>query len=352
MIPEIPPRVNFTGTLGWTDTGLNSTTAVFNVTRDVTLSSDGLVTPSVHRTGSFSETVDLPSRIISIMPFLKTEMDNALQVDQSMVSTSVPSGVDPSTEMSAMESTIFQPHPVYTMWWINDASGLKLNQTVPVLFFQTNVTGSTSVDLGSLGTRQAWVLTFSPRPFPMPDSSTAGTGITSPIFSMIFTFNYDQKSGLLLSANVNVHFGFSEIVTQSGECSAVSNPPIAWCNTGSVILTRSGGFNLSATLTLASTNLNLDQMMGPSASSEGGTTSSTGSGSESGGNPGSGSGTGTVSGSGSNAGNNPSPSSSQPMISITPWIYLLLGLIIVAVIAMGLWISKLRSKNPATPPPQ
>ncbi|HEX4921329.1 MAG TPA: hypothetical protein VFV92_11385 [Candidatus Bathyarchaeia archaeon] len=363
MIPEIPSGVNVTGTLGWTDTGLNSTFTTLNVTHDLTTSSNGLMVPSIHRAGSFNETINLANRTISIIPFLRTEMDDALQMDQAMMSTSIPSGISPSTAMSTIESNMFQPHPVYTMWWVNDASSLKLNQTVPVLFFPTNVTGSTSIDLGSLGSRQAWTLTFSPRPFSMLDlSTTAGT--TNSRFGVTFTFNYDQKSGVLLSANVNIHFGFSEQITQSSECSTSNNPPIGWCNNGSLILSSSG-FNFDATLTLASTSLNLDQTMGSGGASEGSTTASTGTGSGTGGNgsgSGSGSGTGQSStsgsqtgsgtGSGSSAGNTPAPSSPQPMVTIAPWIYLLLGLVVVAIISTGLWIARRRSRKPSSPTQQ
>src|SRR5438093_1472161 len=60
--------------------------------------------------------------------------------------------------MSAMHFTIMR-QPLHTMWWVNGA--LRVNDTVPVLVFPTNVTSSTSLDLGgSIGTRSAWTLAF------------------------------------------------------------------------------------------------------------------------------------------------------------------------------------------------
>ena len=353
ILPSVPPSFNVTGTLGWAATRVNSTSATLNVSRDATISSDDLMIPSIHRTGSFSETVNLATRTVSLMPLLKTEMDEAVQMEQSAMSSALPFGTSPAAAISAIESSV-PIHGVYTMWWINDPASLKVNDTVPVLVFPTNVTGSTSVNLGSLGTRSAWTLTFAPKPFSQLENHALSDSMTRLDYGASFIFNYDQKSGVLLSASVSIHFGIEKSTPASG-CTALSNPPIAWCNDGSIV-TETCGFNLNALLTLSTTNVNLDQTLGTGGStaisgSNSGTGSGTGSGSSDG--PGSsqssGSGTGTGNGSGSSPGSTPLSSSPTPSVSIAPWIYLILGLVAVAIVTSTLWITRRRSKkSPAT----
>ena len=209
MLTSIPPSFNVTGTFGWAATSVNSTSASLNVSRDATISSDDLMIPSLHRTGSFNETVNLATRTISIMPFLKTEIDEAIQMEQSAISSALPSGATPEGAMNAIESSA-STRGVYTMWWINDPASLKVNDTVPVLVFPTNVTGSTSINLGPLGTRPAWMLTFAPRPFSRMESYALSNSTFRFDYGAASTFNYDQQSGVLLSASVSIQFGIAE----------------------------------------------------------------------------------------------------------------------------------------------
>lgn len=244
------------------------------------------------------------------------------------------------------------------MWWINDPASLKVNDTVPVLVFPTNVTGSTSINLGPLGTRPAWTLTFAPRPFSQVESYALSNSTFRFDYGATFTFNYDQKSGVLLSTSVSIHFGIEEsISSQSSGCTTLSNPPIAWCNDGSVV-TESCGFNLNSSLILSRTNLNLDHTMssgGSSATTSSGSNNSAGSstglgsGNDSGNGQGSSSGSGTGtnngSGSGSNPGSTPLSSSPAPSTRIAPWIYLILGLVPVAIVGSALWMARRRSRK-------
>jgi hypothetical protein len=89
------------------------------------------------------------------------------------------------------------------MWWVNGP--LKVNDTVPVLVFPTNVTDSTSLDLGgSIGTRVAWTLAFPKSGSFLPPDPMATLVSSIPIadnFGFALTFNYDQTSDLLLSAS-------------------------------------------------------------------------------------------------------------------------------------------------------
>jgi hypothetical protein len=153
------PGIEVRGTLGWTATGLNTTTAVLNVTRDLsTFLAGNFTTPLFMNTSSFNESINLANRTISIMPFIIPEMDQALQSMSSW-----------TTSMSTMSSAMWIRHPSYTMWWVNGP--LKLNDTVPVLVFPTNVTGLTSMSLGNIGTRTAWTLTYN-LTLPSPEQAT------------------------------------------------------------------------------------------------------------------------------------------------------------------------------------
>ena len=184
MIAVISPSLTINGTLGWTVTDLNATTATLNVTRDITASSGETITPATDHTGSFNESIDLATRTATILPFIEPEIDEALQMVQTDMGTSTPTGTDWSSTMSAIDITMMR-QPLHTMWWVNGP--LKVNDTVPVLAFPTNVTGSTSLDLGgSIGTRSAWTLAFpSTGSFLSPDPSATLTSsmIRPAIFS-------------------------------------------------------------------------------------------------------------------------------------------------------------------------
>src|SRR6266705_1838095 len=113
--------------------------------------------------------------------------------------------------MPGLDVTMMR-QPFHTMWWVNGP--LKVNDTVPVLVFPTNVTGSTSLDLGGgIGTRSAWTLLFPRTGSPLPPDPMTTMASTIPItnnFGFALTFNYDQTSDLLLSASADIHLGFGE----------------------------------------------------------------------------------------------------------------------------------------------
>src|SRR5256885_15488341 len=124
------------------------------------------------------------------------------------------------------------------MLWVKGP--LKLNQTIPVLAFPTNVTRASSVDLGgTLGTRTAWSLVLSlsrPSIHADPTATSLSTIPFGNSFELALTFNYDKTSDLLLSASANIRFGFGEETTiQSAPCDnsgssiacPVSNTPTA-----------------------------------------------------------------------------------------------------------------------------
>ena len=356
----LPSSINVTGTLGWSVSRLTSTNAVLNVTHDLAVSHYDMMAPSSHNVGSFNESVNLASRIIDIMPFLGTEMDATLLSVESSMSTSLPAGVDPSLAISTLKDSVGRSH-VYTMWWMNET--LHQGENIPVLVFNTTVTGSTKVNLGGeLGTRDAWTLVFNlTRFFPDPTMSTAATTYPTWVdhdFAFVLTFNYDQKSGLLLSATANIHTQFELIEPQQCNTSTSIKTPSGPCSIPNVAVApiASCGFDIKASLTLASTNLNLDQSMTAANSSTGGensgssgTQSNGGSGGS--GNSGSSSGGTGGSSSGSNSGSG-SPSGSQSITqpsprpsSAGPLLYLILGAIAVAIVVVSLLFVRRRSRR-------
>lgn len=383
----IPSRdINLTGTLGWVATGLNSTAVALNVSRDVTISNGNLMIPSFHETGSFNESINLASRIVSLMPFLRTEMDDMLQTSQSGMTAGLPTSMNPSAAISTLESTMIEPRPAYTMWWVNGP--LKANDTVPVLLFPTNVTGSTTVNvLGKSLT--AWSLVYKiPNMLPASDATTAMPTWIGNEFGAVFTFNFDQNSGLLVSASVNIHTGFEmDTSVAVGACSSSMTTAATWCNntSGPVSMISLCGFSIQASLVLAKTNVSLEQKVGSSDSTGTGSGSGSGSGTGTGGSgsssgtgggsvsgsgsgsgtttggsggpsPGSGStgsgggsGSGTGGGTGSGQGNSPQPALNQPKPASTiPWLYWILGILIAVVIVAGV----LAARRPRKSQPQ
>jgi hypothetical protein len=370
MIAMISPSLNINGTLGWTVTNLNATTAYLNVTRDITTSNGEIVTPVTHHTESFNESIDLATRIATILPFIEPEMDQALQMAQTNMGTSIATGADWSSTMSAIDVTMMR-QPLHTMWWVNGP--LKVNDTVPVLVFPTNVTGSTSLDLGgSIGTRSAWTLAF-PRTgsFLPPDPMT--TMISSiPIadnFEFALTFNYDQTSDLLLTASAGIHIGFGEatfVPPTPCDSSATTAPAATTCSATPVPIMRKFGIDVQASLKLTSTTLDLSQRLTPmSGSKSSGSSSGIGSGTGTGNGQGSDAGPGQGSNSGSNSGSgngynlgssSPTTGAGQPInpvqskpatqsAGLLPWVYGILGIIAAAVIGSAVWIARRRMKK-------
>src|SRR2546427_9073401 len=274
MIEMILPSLSINGTLGWTVTDLNATTATLNVTRVITTSSGETITPVTHHTGSFNESIDLARRIATILQFIEPEMDQALQMAQTSIGATLPTGTSWSSTMLAFDVTNMR-QPLHTMWWVNGP--LKVNDTVPVLVFPTNVTGSTSLDLGgSIGTRSAWTLAFPGTGSLLPPDPMATMTSSIPIadnLAFALTFNYDQTSDLLLAASADIHLSFSEETTiQPSPCDSSAT---TICPASSPIsILREFGIDVQASLKLTNTTLDLSQRLTSTGSSQNATTRS------------------------------------------------------------------------------
>jgi len=373
MIAMISPSLNINGTLGWIVTDLNSTTATLNVTRDITTSSGETITPTTHHTGNFNESIDLATRIATILPFIEPEMDQALRMAQTNIGATMPTGASRGSTMPGLDVTMMR-QPPHTMWWVNGP--LKVNDTVSVLVFPTSVTGSTSLDLGgSIGTRSAWTLAFPRIGSPLPPDPMTTMASTIPItnnFRFALTFNYDQTSDLLLSASADIHLGFGEetfIPPAPCSPSATTAPALTVCPATPIPVMRQFGIDVRASLKLTSTTLDLSQRLTPTSGSESPTESSSGSGSgtgtgngqgpgtsprrgsNSGSNSGSGSGynpgtSGTTTGAGQSSNNLAQSKSTTKSVSRVPWMYGILGIIAAATIGSAVLIARTRIKEP------
>ena len=344
MIAMMPPTFDVNGTVSWTVAALNSTTAVLNVTSDLATSPwDSLTVASFRSSRSFNESVDLSTRIVSIMPFLTTEIDQALQTAQTSLSATLPTNPAWNSSTNIIDSALKDRHPIHTMWWVNGP--LQLNQTVPILVFPTNVTGSTGINLGSIGTRNSWILSYNlTLPRPQPEQDTPGTyNIPSgDNLQAAFTFNYDQGSDLLLSATADIYLGFfQQLSYQTSQCPP---PSTITCVSPSSFMPMQNGVSIQASLTIASTNLNLDQRVSPTTPSAADTGSNSGSNSETTTGTG-GASTGNSQSSGSNPGSTPEAASSKPSTSGIPWIYWILGIAAIVIIATSLWIARKRANK-------
>ena len=369
MITIIQPNLNLNGTLGWAVTDLNATTATLNVTRDITPSSAELLTPITHHTASINESINLATRIASFLPFIEPEVDQAMQMAQTNMASSMPTGTSWSSTMSAMDATMVR-QPLHTMWWVNGP--LRVNDTVPVLVFPANVTGSTSVDVGgSIGSRSAWILAFPTTRSLPPDPLAAVTSSipTGDNFEFALTFNYDQTSDLLLSASAYIHLGFGEatfVPPTPCDSSATTAPAATTCSATPVPIMRKFGIDVQASLKLTGTTLDLSQRLTPmsgsksSGSSSGiGSGTGTGNGQGSDADPGQGSNSGSNSGSGNGynlgssspttgAGQPTNPVQSKPATQsagLLPWVYGILGIIAAAIIGSAVWIARRRMKK-------
>jgi hypothetical protein len=359
MIATFPSTFDINGTLGWTATDLNSTTASLNVTRDLTLFNGAFGTPVAHSTRSFNESINLTNRIVTLLPLVMPEMEQAIQMAQSTIANGAQTGVDWSSSMSTLDNTLVQ-RPLYTVWWVNGP--LKLNQTIPVLVLPTNVIGISSIDLGgTLGTRSAWTLVFKlSRPM-IPLDPTATSSSAIPVgdnLELVFTFNYDQTSDLLLTANADIHLGFGEEMTiQPAPCDSSISSNLCPGSTSPTTILREFGFDIHAMLKLASTTVDLTHRMTQTGPSQNGNVSpgpgtgsgsgagTSGSGTGTGSSPGTGPGSDSSSRTGGTTGGTGQATSSPGQATYSsagwvPWIYGLLGILAIAVIGAGVWIAR------------
>ncbi len=355
----LPIEDTINGTIGWTVTDLNSTTAVLNVTRTIGMFNQGISSPAVRLSHSFNESINLATRLVNLMPMIGPEMDQVLQSAQTSVTGTIPN-VNLASSISSFPGAITS-RQFYTMWWVNGP--LQFNQTIPVLVFPTNVTKSSMIDLGgTLGSRTAWTLeTIFPHIIPQPDitTSTVSSIPVNDLFDESLSFNYDKSSDLLLSSNATLQMGFGEEMTvQPTPCDSTTSTISCPASSGPTMIFRAFGFTIQASLVLSNTNIDLSQRM-PSASSpqDQSSGSNPGSGTSYGSNSGTGSIIGTNTSGSSNYGNGgtsagseqPAGNAQQPTSLLqasfwSPGIFILIGISVALAVALGV-LARKRSKK-------
>ncbi len=260
-------KVGFDGNIGWTVQGLDSSTTVLQVDHTVSVTVSPVpyvtVTPVTER-GSFSQAVNLATRVES--PGTATSILRALLFSTRGVflppvfSAGQPlTATLPQQVLSQMPTLASDPKdPVHTMWWVNGP--LTSGSPVQIIIGWSGVTGQETLNLGSLGTRSAWLITSNFAQSLNIANPLAGS--SNATFSLNLLWSFDKRGDLLLRNNVTIaatsHSVNMEQVFVSNPCA----PSNGWCPTfAQVTVTRMMTANLTLALKLVSTDLNLNARM-------------------------------------------------------------------------------------------
>jgi hypothetical protein len=312
MIASTVLDLDLNGTVGWNVTSANKTSVNLNVTSLLLTRLNFTRLPTL----TFAESVNLTNRLVSF-PSPRFILNNALSSMLSQVQSALPLGCDSCTVISDISGLPNPLHKVYTMWWVNGP--LSLGERVPILTLPPlPVLHQEIVDLGSLGTRTAWVVGLESTSIVVPPGSTT----TSPTGGVNATtqllFYYDTKSDLLLKSTASLHLLYPMSASNSLVIKSVE---------------------ASFTLTLASTSVSLDEPVSPSSTSR----SSSSDGSSQGASGQSTSSNSQSSGStGSQPGGSITQSSNLSPANSWPWVYAVLGVVVVVIASVGAWTLRRR----------
>ena len=270
IAPAIPPppppmpsafQIGLNGNIGWNVEGLSSSTANLLVTHNLQVSIPVpqlpivTITP-VTESGTLVQSIDLATRVESA----GTATDLIEHVLDALAASSSSQGFNSGfgnviSQMSATATT----DPSYTLWWVNGP--MSDGSPVQVMDGWASVTGSETLNLGDLGSVQAWVVT---------SQFTQGVNLTVPsspfgpagpnahaALDLNFLWSYDKNSDLLARSSANgtitMHSQSSTQVPTNGYC--FSYP----CAYTTVQVTRDMQLTITIALHLTSTSLSLDQ---------------------------------------------------------------------------------------------
>jgi plastocyanin len=262
--PSMPPafQVGLNGNVGWTVEGLSSSTANLLVSHNLGVSIPVPQLPLVSITpvtesGTLVQSIDLTTRVESAGT--ATDLIEHL-LDAYAASSSSSYGYNSGfgniiSQMSATATS----DPSYTLWWINGP--LSNGSPVQVMDGWASVTGSETLNLGNIGSVQAWIVTsqFSQSVnLTVPSSPFAGPGPNAQAeINLNFLWSYDKGSDLLArsfaNGTITMHSASSTQVPTNGYC---LNYPCAYTT---VQVTRDMRLTLTLALHLTSTSLSLDQ---------------------------------------------------------------------------------------------
>lgn len=267
--PLIPPtpmpsafQVGLNGNVGWNVEGLSSSTANLLVSHNLALSVavpqlPGLTITPVTESGTLVQSIDLASRVESAGT--ATDMiEHILDAYASVSSGSYGSNSAFGNIISQMSASATSD-PSYTLWWVNGP--LSSGSPVQVMDGWASVTGSETLNLGDLGSVQAWILTsqFSQGVnLTVPSSPFAGPGPNAnAAFNLSLLWSYDKGSDLLArsfaNGTITMHSAMSTQIPTNGYC---LNYPCAYTT---VQVTRDMKLAVTLALHLTLTSLSLDQ---------------------------------------------------------------------------------------------
>src|SRR6266571_402605 len=255
--PSFNPTISLDGSIGWTVNGLDNSVAVLNVSHQVSIvaSVGPLSFTPVTETGSFSQSIDLSSRVQSS----GTATSVILGIIQKMLAY-YPGyyGYYGYGYSPGIGQLLSSRKEVYTFWWVNGP--LTNGQPVEILTGYASVTGSETVNLGPSNDRSAWIVESE---FSQSLSTTSPPVITSggssdSSFKLDLRFDYDQASDLLLKS--------SAVVSVTSAQTQLYNPGNYLCGpsgcfpvSDQVTVTHHMTATVPVTLQLKSTSLGLSK---------------------------------------------------------------------------------------------
>lgn len=267
--PPAPPmptsfQVNLDGTVGWNVEGLSGSTANLLVSHDLGVSIPVpqlplvTITP-VTESGTLVQSIDLATRVESAGTATDL-IEHLLNAYAAASSGSYGYNSGFGNIISQMSATA-SSDPSYTLWWVNGP--LSNGSPVQVMDGWASVTGSETLNLGSLGNLQAWIvtsqfsqgvnLTVPSSPFASPSPNAKAS------FNLNFLWSYDKGSDLLVRSLANGTISMHSVSsTQISTNSYCYNYP---CTYTTVQVTRDMRATVTLALHLTSTSLSLDQRM-------------------------------------------------------------------------------------------
>jgi plastocyanin len=260
--PPTPPpptfQTNVGGTVGWSVEGLSSSEVNLLVSHSLSLSV--FVFTPITESGTLVQSIDLSTRVESA----GTATDLIEHVLTGLSAASSGSSFSGAGNVWSQMLASTSSDPSYTFWWVNGP--LSSGTALQVMDGWASVTGSENLDLGSLGTVSAWIVTsqftqsFNAN-IPNPSNPLASGSTTSASANLNFLWSYGKESDLLLRSLANTTLTMHSVSNQQVY---VSNPcaPTGYCPTfASVKVTRDMRLVLTLSLHLSNTSLRLDQRM-------------------------------------------------------------------------------------------
>jgi plastocyanin len=257
-----PMQVDLSGTVGWKVEGLSGDQANLNVSHQIGLSVSpfpGFSLTPITESGSFEQSINLSTRVES--------PGTAASIVKSFLVSALPalSGTTFLTGATTVTNPILQAmlsgqsaSPEYTTWWVNGP--LSNGSPLQILHGWSSVTGSESLNLGSIGTRAAWIVTSQLSQtinLNIPNPSNPFSPTTSnAAASLKLLWSYDMSADLLLRNDNTVDLTMHSVTPTNIGVPTPCGQYICY-NPVQVTVTRNMALTVNLALLLSSTNLSL-----------------------------------------------------------------------------------------------